>query len=82
MDKEAIVNQYGELKSEIYALYMRICKAHFLGKEELFDDSFDKILARVCVCHLDESITHGEFNILSGFLVRTYELYKLERNGN
>lgn len=75
------VSSYSDLKRQIYALYMRICKAHFTGKLEFFDEPFDHILALVCVSDMDGSITHEEFNVLSGFLIRTYELYKLERNG-
>lgn len=73
---------FDSLKQEIYSLYLCICKAHFLDNEhDLERSDFDKVLGRVCVAHLEDKVTHDEFVTLSGYLVRTYQLYLLENKG-
>lgn len=69
-----------DLKKCIYTLYVRITKEHFLDSEpDVKENEFDTLLARVCVAHLSEDITTSEFNELSGYLVRTYEIYRLRK---
>lgn len=71
-------SSYDSLKSQIYTLYTRVCAAHFFNTNDLFVDDFDRILALVCVSHLNYSVSYEEFNELCNYLVRTYHLYKIE----
>lgn len=71
---------FDDLKKRIYTLYVRISKEHFFNSEpDVCENEFDTLLAHVCVAHLSEDITTLEFNELSGYLVRTYEIYRLRK---
>lgn len=74
-------SSFNILKKRVYTLFVRISKSLFMGTaSDVAEHEFDTILAEVCVSHFDGEIDKQEFNELSGYLVRTYELYKLERS--
>lgn len=68
------------LKKRIYAMYIIITKAHFTDTEcEVTEKDYDSMVAELCLSRLDGVVTEDEFNLLGGYLVRTYQLFKLER---